>query len=469
MLAVFWFAVAKGRHNAALTFLVIASLFFYSWWDLSFLPILLGSILFNYGVGLWMERETGSFPRRAILAAGIIGNLIILGIFKYAGFFTVIWNDLTHGAVSVPHALLPLGISFYTFQKIAYLCDLHARKLSVPTFRDFSLFVSFFPQLVAGPIVHGRDLLPQLLKEPKVQDIAGNLAIGFGFFAVGLFKKVVIADTLAVHASPVFAQAAMGQDIGFFDAWAAALAYTFQLYFDFSGYSDMAVGLGRMMGIKLPYNFLSPYRASSIIDFWRRWHITMSDFFRDYVYIPLGGNRAGGGRVLANLFTTMLLAGLWHGAGWTFIFWGGLHGAYLIINHLFRRYAGESNAWPRRIGGHIITMLAVVIGWVFFRAADFGAAQAMLSGMMSVGDIALFLGGQDMMNVSLKIVPFLIVCYAMCLTLPNTAEFFDRREGRRLFTLHFTFGMKEAAGLSLLFVLSVFSLQKISEFLYFQF
>jgi D-alanyl-lipoteichoic acid acyltransferase DltB (MBOAT superfamily) len=394
--------------------------------------------------------------------------------------------------------ILPLGISFITFQKIAYLVDAYQGKTREYNFLHFCLFVTFFPQLIAGPIVHHREVMPQF-NEPRIYRFSyENLAVGVTIFALGLFKKVMIADNIALHATPVFDAAAQGTPLSLLEAWSGALAYTLQLYFDFSGYSDMAIGLGRMFGIRLPVNFYSPYKAANIIDFWRRWHITLSRFLRDYLYIPLGGNRKGPVRRYLNLFVTMLLGGLWHGAGWTFVFWGGLHGLYLIINHAWqalRRILGRPAGDGTRVGrwvGRILTFLAVVVAWVFFRAESFPAALAMLRAMAGFEGVVLPLAYQDTLAAlahygvafghlghsdgwPLLIVLLLVVWFA-----PNTLEILRRYRpaltrfpgaapaaARTLLAWRATpVWMLITAGLLLA---SLLNMGEVSEFLYFQF
>ena len=291
--------------------------------------------------------------------------------------------------------MLPLGISFFTFQKIAYLVDAYRGEVRAGGFLSFALFVTFFPQLIAGPIVHHSEVIPQFGQKSTYRPNLDNLSMGIGIFVLGLAKKTVLADSIATYATPVFRAAQAGADPTLFEAWGGALAYTFQLYFDFSGYSDMAIGLALMFNIRLPINFNSPYKATNIIDFWRRWHITLSRFLRDYLYIPLGGNRHGVARRYANLMLTMLLGGLWHGAGWTFIVWGGLHGIFLVINHFWHALgvgsATTSGARPGSDGSaaRTITFLAVMVAWVFFRAEDFDAATRILAGMAGLNGVQL--------------------------------------------------------------------------------
>jgi len=298
--------------------------------------------------------------------------------------------------------ILPLGISFFTFTQIAYLVDAHRGLAHEYSFLHYALFVTFFPHLIAGPILHHKEMMPQFARSDIYRLKAEHLAVGLTIFALGLFKKVVLADGVAVYATPVFAAAQAGTTLTFFEAWGGALAYTLQLYFDFSGYSDMAIGLARMFGIRFPLNFNSPYKATSIIDFWRRWHITLSRFLRDYLYIPLGGSRKGEARRLTNLMITMLLGGLWHGAGWTFVLWGGLHGFYLVVNHAWRQWrTSRGHTQSTRVGrffAWLLTMLAVVVAWVPFRAENMAATQNMLFAMFGYQGFSLPISYQGYLN-----------------------------------------------------------------------
>lgn len=381
----------RGHHRIAISWLVGASLFFYGWWNPAYLGLILASIIFNYAAGV----SLGEKPSKFVLTAGIMVNLGLLGYFKYANFFVNNLNILIHGDMHLEKIILPLAISFYTFQQITYIIDAYRGLTKEYNFLHYCLFVTFFPQLIAGPIVHHKEMLPQFANDKLYTLKASHLAVGITIFLLGLFKKVVFADNIAIHASPVFAAAESHVALTFFESWGGALAYTFQLYFDFSGYSDMAIGAARMFGIILPVNFYSPYKANSIIEFWRRWHITLSSFLRDYLYIPLGGNRKGPVRRYINLMLTMLLGGLWHGAGWTFIIWGGMHGLYLSINHgwnviaekIFTRNSGE--LLITKVFGRLITFSAIVFAWVMFRAESLGGAMNMYSGMLGCNGLAL--------------------------------------------------------------------------------
>jgi D-alanyl-lipoteichoic acid acyltransferase DltB (MBOAT superfamily) len=390
-----YFLVGRRSALAAIAFLAAASLFFYGWWNPRYLLLLVGSVIFNYFVGRRLARSAmRARGDLAMLWLGIAGNLVVLGGFKYAGFFAANANALAGLALPIPHIVLPLGISFFTFTQIAYLVDAYRKEVREYRFAHYGLFVTFFPHLLAGPVLHHAEVMPQFARDYAFRFNPENFAVGLTIFAIGLFKKVILADGIAEFATPVFDAAGKGATLTFLAAWGGALAYTFQLYFDFSGYSDMAIGLARLFGIVFPANFNSPYKAASIIDFWRRWHMTLSRFLRDYLYIPLGGGRCHPLRRHANLMLTMLLGGLWHGAGWTFVIWGGLHGLYLVANHVWRALAKRWFAQiplPPALGralAQLLTFVAVVLAWVFFRAESLPAAQAMLEGMAGLNGIS---------------------------------------------------------------------------------
>jgi alginate O-acetyltransferase complex protein AlgI len=395
-LIVFFQIGKRGYSQVATLWLVAASLFFYGWWNPAYLGLLIFSLIFNYAVGSALsQRFLLPINPKILLALGIAVNLGLIGYFKYANFFVDTVNDVISTAFNLKAIILPLGISFFTFQQIAYLVDAYRGETKEYNFLNYCLFVTFFPQLIAGPIVHHKEVLPQFSKPSIYQFNDEDMAVGITIFSIGLFKKVIFADSVAVYATPVFNAAAQGTSLTFFQAWIGALAYALQLYFDFSGYSDMAIGAARMFGIKLPVNFNSPYKAVNISDFWRRWHITLSNFLRDYLYIPLGGNRQGEVRRNTNLIITMLLGGLWHGAGWNFVFWGGLHGFYLVINHQwrsFRKTLGhdlkKSHWWSRGLSC-FVTFIFVVVAWVFFRAQNMASAMAMLKAMSGLNGISV--------------------------------------------------------------------------------
>jgi alginate O-acetyltransferase complex protein AlgI len=363
-----------GRRAAwATAWLVAASLFFYSWWNPRYLPLILASIAFNFAVGRALRRR----PRRAkaLLAFGVAANLILLGVFKYADFAVRNAADLSGLPLALPHIVLPLGISFFTFTQIAYLVDVERGKAREPSLVNYALFVSFFPHLLAGPILHHSEMMPQFASATNKRPQSFHLAAGLFLLAIGLVKKVCIADPLA----PVVAAGFDHPDaISALTAWVAVLAYTLQIYFDFSGYTDMALGAARMFNIQMPINFNSPYHATDIRAFWQRWHITLSRFLREYLYIPLGGNRLGEGRTAVNVMATFLLGGFWHGAAWTFVAWGALHGCALICLRLWER---RGLHLPRMIAW-AVTFLFVMVSWVFFRATTLPASIAMLRAMV---------------------------------------------------------------------------------------
>ena len=382
-----FFLLARWSHAAALGWLTLASLFFYGWWNPVWLPLMLASIAWNFAVGRAMGQAQGEWVRRRWLVVGIAVNLALLLHYKYSGFIAENWAALLGQSRPASTVELPLGISFFTFTQIAFLVDVYQRKAADFNAVRYGLFVTYFPHLIAGPILHHREMMPQFERPEIFRFSAAMLAAGLTIFVLGLFKKVVLADRFASFASPAFAAAGQN-NLSFFECWGAALSYTLQLYFDFSGYSDMAIGLALMIGVQLPLNFHSPYKARNIADFWRRWHMTLSRFLRDYLYIPLGGNRKGPARRYLNLFITMLLGGIWHGAGWTFVVWGGLHGLALVCHTAWRAVvqgwlpSGARRRWPGLgLLAWTITFLTVVVGWVFFRAADLPTAWSLLRGM----------------------------------------------------------------------------------------
>jgi alginate O-acetyltransferase complex protein AlgI len=331
------------------------------------------------------------------LVLAVALNLLILGYFKYANFFIDNTNYLLHALsrseVRALNVALPIGISFFTFTQIAFLVDCYQGKVRERNFVHYLLFVSYFPHLISGPVLHHSQMMPQFRRPETYRLRPDYIFTGLFNVAAGLAKKALLADEFSQYATPIFDAARSGHSLTYVAAWTGVLAYTLQIYFDFSGYTDMAIGLSKLLGINLPLNFDAPYKSVSIIEFWRRWHITLSNFLRDYLYIPLGGNRRGEARRYGNLFLTMLLGGLWHGANWTFVVWGGLHGTYLLINHGWRAVAtslpvrGKSWSALGRAGGGAITFMAVLVAWVFFRATTFAGAAQILSAMTRVEPI----------------------------------------------------------------------------------
>ncbi len=380
-----------GWYPASLACLLCFSLYYYASSSPQFALLFVGAICVNYMIGNYLTTR----PSFALAAAAVIANLCVIAYFKYFAFGVAQVNFLLGMDLSVPAVVLPVGISFYTFQNITFIVDAYKRKVKEPNFIRYGVFVSFFPHLIAGPIVHHADIMPQfdrLEKNSKVDDFAAGVCL----FAIGMAKKTMIADPLGALGSPMFDGAAAGTDPNLISAWIGALAYTLQIYFDFSAYSDMACGLAMMFGIRLPINFFSPYKSGSIVEFWRRWHMTLSRLLRDYVYIPLGGNRSGPVCRYVNLLATMLIGGLWHGAGWTFVLWGGLHGVYLVINHTWSASFGRTV----KLGflAPVLTFLAVLIAWVPFRSANLETTISIYSAMFGLGTIAIPLEAVDLVR-----------------------------------------------------------------------
>jgi D-alanyl-lipoteichoic acid acyltransferase DltB (MBOAT superfamily) len=478
-----------GR-NAALGFLLLASLLFYAYSSPFNLVLFLTTVVVNFLLG-YAIAHSGHRPR-AWLIGGIVLNLGLIGYFKYAGFLVSGANDVLSASFIVPHVVLPLGISFYTFEQISYLVETRQNGQAERSPIRYALFASFFPHLIAGPIIRPHQLLPQFSSSSFGHFNWQNFAHGTTFLLFGLFKKVILADGIAAFASPVFASAASGGTPGAVNAWGAALAYTFQIYFDFSGYSDMAIGLGLMFGIVLPFNFNSPYKATSIIDFWHRWHMTLSLFLRDYVYIPLGGSRRGVLRRYVNILLTMLIGGLWHGASWTFVAWGGVHGIFLLANHAWRGQRGERETFEsKQWTGRIATFLLVVCAWVLFRSDNFAAAGRMFHGMRGLNgwingpppDPALWFV-QLLQFFSVTIAPgwpaagvlqllWIVGLLAVVWALPNTQQFLlgEGRPADARVEWRPTLGWAAALGIffGCAFTYSIVADTHVSEFIYFIF
>ena len=387
---IYFYLNHKRLTIAAKGFLVFASLFFYSWWDIVYLPLILSSILFNYLIGTTLSKSNEdnkiglnkSLSKKSILVFGIVCNIALLGYFKYTNFFLENFNGIFESNIPLQHIILPLGISFFTFTQIAFLVDAYRNEVKEYDLMRYMLFVTYFPHLLAGPILHHKEMMPQFANLKNSVVNYRNIAVGLFIFSIGLFKKVIIADTFAVWANAGFDTATT---LNFFEAWATSLSYTFQLYFDFSGYTDMAIGISLMFNIKLPVNFNSPYKALNIQDFWRRWHMTLSRFLRDYIYIPLGGNKNGNFRTYVNLMATFVIGGFWHGAGWTFLFWGFLHGLALCIHRVWTKLGFKMWTWL----AWFITFNFVNIAWIFFRAKEWDDAIKVLSSMFSLNNIVL--------------------------------------------------------------------------------
>src|SRR3981081_46574 len=459
-----YFALGRAGNLAPVIWLALASLVFYSASNWQFVLLLLGSVAFNYVIGLLLiSRQLHAIPRFTVLTIGVAGDLVVLGYFKYAGFLAANLNAIFSTGLTVD-ILLPVGISFYTFTQIAFLVDAYRGKIARYALPHYALFVTYFPHLIAGPILHHKDMIPQFERAEAKRPSPHLILWGLLIFAIGLLKKPCLADGIQPLVSLAFGPNAPSFD----QAWIGALAYTFQLYFDFSGYSDMAIGISLMFGIFLPLNFNSPYKAMSIIDFWRRWQMTLSQFLRDYLYIPLGGNRRGRTLRYANLMITMVLGGLWHGAAWTFVAWGALHGAYLCINHAWNNY-GPAVA-PRfarlaNIAAFILTFLSVVVAWVFFRADSMSSAIYVLSKMADPTQIAF---GRGEMAYTV----FIIVYAAIAWFAPNTQTIMgydhkNRTVGQGLCAWQKRSVFLYAAAAVLAF--GILGIQQHSEFIYFRF
>lgn len=464
----YFFLLRKRLVIGAKGFLVAASLFFYSWWNINYLPLLLFSVLFNFLVGNSLSnKNTALIKTKSILVFGIIMNLSLLGYFKYANFFIENVNYVFNSTFVNPAILLPLAISFFTFQQIAYLVDSYKGKTKEYDFLNYTLFVTFFPQLIAGPIVHHKEMMPQFFYKNNFCKNYKNIAIGLFLFSIGLFKKIIIADNFSVWATAGFSTT---ESLGLIEAWATSLSYTFQLYFDFSAYTDMAIGAALLFNIKLPVNFNSPYKATNIQDFWRRWHITLSRFLREYVYIPLGGNKHGSFSTYNNIAVTFLIGGIWHGASWMFVFWGGLHGLAIIIFHLWKKL---QFTLPRFLSW-FITFNFINVAWVFFRAEDLAVAKNIIYSMF-FGDIILSIKYEKkwafLNDYGIEFGQFLVhlgghstTIYALIMgfvlvSMRNSIELAER----------FSVSWKSFVIIYMLFMVSILNMQKYSEFLYFNF
>lgn len=471
MFVVYFYLMSKRVVLGAKIWLVAGSLFFYSYWNITYLPLILVSMFTNYGVGLTLvNQDRVKISSKTVLTFGIFFNLALLGYFKYTDFFLENFNGIFGSNIPLPHIILPLGISFFTFTQIAFLVDAYKKEAKEYNIFNYMLFVTYFPHLLAGPILHHKEMMPQFASVKNYAKNYKNIALGLFIFSIGLFKKVIIADTFAVWANAGFDTATT---LNLIEAWATSLSYTFQLYFDFSGYTDMAIGVSLMFNIKLPINFNSPYKALSIQDFWRRWHITLSRFLRDYLYIPLGGNRKGEIRTYANLITTFLLGGLWHGAGWTFIIWGLLHGIALAIHRMWQSFGFKLN----KILAWFITFNFVNIAWIFFRAKDFESAMKVLGGMFSLDNIVLpekyfkflaqynevyFKFGTVYTNMSgeSKTTTFILIGFLIVLAFKNSMEFR---------TIFFRMPLVYTIVLAIVTFYTITNMSKYTEFLYFNF
>lgn len=454
-----YYGIAKKiGYSYAKYFLILSSIAFYSYWDIRNLPILLVSIAVNFCIG----RKIVDTKEKCWLILGIVFNLLFLAYYKYANFFLDNISALFHTSFSHFDIVLPLGISFFTFTQTAYLVDAYRGETKTYSKSDYLLFVTIFPHLIAGPIIYHKDMIPQFAEEQRYKFNYGNFAKGITWFVIGLFKKVIIADWMSNIANLVFGHS---EHLSILEAWGGSLAYTLQLYFDFSGYSEMAIGIALMLNYNLPINFNAPYKACSIIDFWKRWHITLSAFLKNYLYIPLGGNRNG--HHMRNIMLTMLLGGLWHGAGWTFVILGGIHGCCICINHLWRK---TKLSLPKVVNW-LLTFNVVNLAWIFFRAESFEQAFNIIKAM---GDLSSFCYPYSKIVVkwlpnlpynkdflfSSNDVLWIILFLIISIVYYSTEDWMKE---------HFKPKAVTAVVLALGFVYAVSQLNKLSAFLYFQF
>lgn len=457
-LVIYYVLAKRFSSKIAQRFLIAMSLAFYSYWDIRNLPILIFSIGVNYLIGYFLTKKK-SF---GLLVLGIVFNLTYLAYFKYTNFILSNFAQLLSINFVDTAVLLPLGISFFTFTQTAYLVDVYRGETNNYSCDDYLLFVTIFPHLIAGPILYHKNMIPQFKEESNYSFNSKNFTIGIVWFVLGLAKKIILADKLAVWANQAFNNAST---LTMLDAWAGSIAYTLQLYFDFSAYSEMAIGLGLMLNFNLPRNFAAPYRASSIIDFWRRWHITLSEFLKNYLYIPLGGNRTG--HHLRNIFLTTLLGGLWHGAAWTFVLWGCLHGIFICINHMWRK----TNIHLPQFVCWLLTFNAVNFAWIFFRAENFGTAYCFFKAMFSLDKFLIpfnkYLGVWALSNLpigynnvlSYSIILGVLAMGIFCLRWFDTEFLINKFQPNYLW-------------LGILIILTVYIFTRItqnSEFIYFQF
>ncbi|MBO4711131.1 MBOAT family protein [bacterium] len=442
-------------------FLIAASLFFYGYYNIKYLALIIASIAVNYIVASQIQKSRGNKLSKYFLSAGVVFNVALIGYFKYCDFFIENINLVFGRDFALRHILLPLGISFFTFQQLSFLVSVYKGEEKVERLRDYCLFVTFFPQLVAGPIVLYSEMIPQFKDESRRYFNANNFAAGIYLFSIGLFKKAVIADTLALFADNGFGMT----NLGFIAGWITSLSYTLQIYFDFSGYSDMAVGLGRMFNIEIPFNFLSPYRSESISEFWRRWHITLGRALSTYVYKPLGGNRKGLVRTCINLLLTFFVSGLWHGAAWTFVLWGMLHGAFAVVE----RIAGKRlDAIPKLIR-IFATFMIVNALWVLFRAEGFSQAIEVYRGMLAFGNMEI-----SQLDTIVGLVGYMkFPMIANCVYILGLEAFLlmivFKYKNSSVMLQQFTATRKNLLSASLFFTVALLCLTRESVFIYFNF
>ena len=489
--------------KASIIVLIICSLVFYSYWNPVYLLLLFFSILFNYSSYKYIIiQKKYSF---SILIFSILINLLILFYYKYFNFFIHNINIAFDSSFNFEKIILPLAISFFTFQQITFLVDSYNQKVKNVKFIEYCLFVTFFPQLIAGPIVHHGEMIPQFSSEKKINFNIDKIGIGFLIFIIGLFKKTVIADGISKYSNHIFLLADSSSLESFFGSWVGATSYAFQIYFDFSGYSDMAFGIALMFCIVLPINFYSPYKCNNIIDFWKTWHITLSRFLKNYIYIPIGGNKYGEFLKYRNIFVTMLLGGIWHGAAWGFIIWGSIHGTFIIINHLWNHLSNQyqqlkylKNTIVFGLISHVLTFLLITIAWVFFRAETLDGAVLLVNSMIGINGISLHHSLHSLVELFPSIfytaditipwfgpttplitVPMLIGLFLFVKLFPNTYQYFHFNKNKldkssylnNIYKKYFSFkpDNKNLIIFALLILFMISYYHDSSEFLYWQF
>ena len=440
-------------------YLIAASLIFYGYSNINHLALIVLSIIINYTIALGIKKA-GKLKSQILLIVGVLFNVFLLGYFKYRDFFVENINFIFHTDFTIKNILLPLGISFFTFQQLSFILSVYKKEEKVEKFVDYCIFVLFFPQLVAGPIVLYSEMIPQFKDEKKRYFSIENLSAGIFSFSIGLFKKIVIADTLALFVENGFGM----QNLGAAAAWITSISYTLQIYFDFSGYSDMAVGLGKMFNIDIPFNFISPYKSESITVFWRRWHITLGRALSTYVYKPLGGNRKGVLRTCINLFVTFAVSGLWHGAAWTFVLWGMLHGIVVVFERLFKT-ALDKIPKLLRIAS---TFIMVNFFWVLFRAESFGQAMKIYKGMFNFSNINIGQLATVAFDSTINFPTIIDIAYLFVIIAVLLLVVFKAKNSEKMIK-SFDLSIKTAIISSLLFSVSLLHLLRESVFIYFNF
>ena len=464
-----YYLLGRTSQKMAAVWLLLASFFFYCSWDYRYLPILLLSMTSNY-FACCRIIAANQARKKAWLTAAVLFNLALLGYFKYINFFISSINSIVSQDIQLLTIILPIGISFFTFTQISILVDAYYAKVKEINPLHYALFTSYFPYIVAGPVLHHKDMMPQFADRTNYQVNGDNFAVGITLFAFGLAKKLLIADNLVP-----MVDAAFGSDNPqLMQAWLGVFAYSFQLYFDFSGYSDMALGVSRLFGFQIPFNFNSPYKASSVSDFWLRWHISLSRFLRNYLYIPLGGNRHGQLSRYRNLLLTMLLGGLWHGSNWTFVIWGGLHGLYLCVQHGWQSLRGGKAEPPGKlvvVANRALTFLAVMVAWCFFRAADVSSALNMLAGMAGGNGFSL-VASVDPLGCGM-----LAISACIAFSMPNTNEiilycasrFENKPSSSSILNMRWVPGIRWGVLTGIILALCILSMDKPQDFIYAQF